>query len=165
MQTFLPFATTDYTHVAKVLDNKRLNKQALEGWQILMTLLELDPKGEHRKPKGWVNHPAVKMWKNSEIQLWQYIIAMTDEWKRRGFRTTIDTKATETIRTAFENHLLEYADAVPQWMLEANKYRAIASSHRIALLAKDYDWYSQFGWIEDTGIAPDVYEYVWGENK
>ena len=62
MQTFVPLTST-VDDIAKVLDNKRLNKQALEGWQILMTLLELDPQGNHRVPKGWYNHPAVKMWR------------------------------------------------------------------------------------------------------
>jgi hypothetical protein len=161
MQTFLPVATTDYSRIAKVLDNKRLNKQALEGWQIMLTLLELDPQGNYRKPKGWVNHPAVKMWRGCEVELWKYVIAMTNEWIARGYKSTIGTKATETIKVAFENHLIEDADAVPAWASKANKLEEIASSHRRALLNKDYDWYSQFGWGEDAGTRPESYEYVW----
>jgi hypothetical protein len=82
MQTFVPL-TSSNADIARVLDNKRLNKQALEGWQILMTLLELDPAGEHREPKGWRNHPAVKMWRGHELALYDYVVAMVTEWKRR----------------------------------------------------------------------------------
>ena len=86
MQTFVPLATTDFIQIAKTLDNKRLNKQALEGWQILMTLLELDPLGNDRIPKGWANHPAVKMWRGSETLLMNYVVAMGVEWVSRGYK-------------------------------------------------------------------------------
>jgi hypothetical protein len=170
MQTFLPKATVDFDEVAKLLDNKRLNKQALEGWQILMTLLELDPQGKHRKPKGWVNHPAVKMWRDYEPMLFTYIMAMVKEWKSRGYNSTIGDKASATIDRAWELGLLGTVSAVPDWMQDPAMYEAIASSHRKALLAKHYEWYSQFGWAEDAGTAPESYEYVWttkqeGESK
>jgi hypothetical protein len=65
MQTFVPL-TESYDDIAKVLDNKRLNKQALEGWQILMVLLELDPQGEE-KPSGcqdvaWPRDGSVRLY-------------------------------------------------------------------------------------------------------
>lgn len=161
MQTFLPLATTDFATIARTLDRRRLNKQALEGWQILMTLFELDPNGEHRTPKGWVNHPAVRMWSGHEITLWQYVIAMTDEWTKRGYNTTIGDKASATLATAYDQGLLSISQTIPEWMYNSKKFETIASSHRRALLAKDYEWYSQFGWAEDTGTAPETYEYVW----
>lgn len=161
MQTFIPVATDNFDEHAKFLDNKRLNKQALEGWQILMTLLELNPQGEYRKPKGWVNHPAVKMWRDHEPALFLYVIAMTREWKRRGYKTTIDDKATKTIDRAWQMGLIGELSSMPDWMTNQGKFEEIASSHRKALLAKDYEWYSQFGWPEDTGTAPESYEYVW----
>lgn len=160
MQTFLP-NTHDYAAMAKQLDNRRLNKQALEGWQILMTLLELDPQGNHRVPKGWVNHPAVKMWRGHELALYTYVMAMVNEWKQRGFKSTIGDKATETIRIAYENALLDETDPKPDWMLDSVKFERIASSHRRALLVKEYEWYSQFNWAEDPGTQPTDYEYVW----
>lgn len=162
MQTFLPIATTNFDEVAKVLDNKRLNKQALEGWQILMTLWELDPAGEHRTPKGWVNHPATKMWRGHEFLLYQYIIAMTNEWIDRGFKTTIGVKASGTLLSAYEHGLFDPVQQQPAWMLDVDKFESLASSHRRALLAKDYEHYSQFGWAEDTGVHVTEYEYVWG---
>lgn len=158
MQTFMPSSSFD--RVAKVLDNKRLNKQALEGWQILMNLLELDPEGNHRAPKGWSNHPAVKMWKGHEVLLYMYILSMTDEWKRRGFKTTIADKASETIRVARANDLIPdpvHSASSPPWL----HLEPILSSHRTALLVKDYEWYSQWGWDEDPGHPITEYEYIW----
>ena len=161
MQTFLPIATKDFSQVAKVLDNKRLNKQALEGWQILLTLLELDPEGNYRKPKGWVNHPAVKMWRGHELQLFAYIIAMTNEWIDRGYKTTIGEKAGRTLATGTVVLDRDWSDQLPQWAQDLPKFEAIASSHRRALLSKDYEWYSQFNWAEDTGSRPETYDYIW----
>lgn len=161
MQTFVPL-TSSYEEIARTLDNRRLNKQALEGWQILMTLLELDPQGNYRAPKGWVNHPAVKMWRGHEMALYQYIDAMVKEWLKRGYKSTIGDKAKATILIAVTRGLVSPVGSTPpKWMVDADLYRKIASSHRTALLNKDYEWYSQFGWSEDRGSKPDSYEYVW----
>jgi hypothetical protein len=160
MQTFVPLTST-VNDIAKVLDNKRLNKQALEGWQILMTLLELDPQGNHRTPKGWYNHPAVKMWRGHEMALFMYIFAMVEEWKNRGYKSTIATKAWNTVQVAMERKLITDDISAPAWLENKELFEQIASSHRIALLNKDYEWYSQFGWAEDTGVRPETYEYIW----
>ena len=160
MQTFVPL-TDSFEDIAKVLDNKRLNKQALEGWQILMVLLELDPQGNHRIPKGWVNHPAVRMWRGHEYALYRYIDVMVTEWKRRGFKSTIGDKAKATIMRAMDLGLLDNASTNPNWLSNQSTFRTIASSHRLALLSKDYEWYSQFKWREDPGYRPATYEYVW----
>lgn len=162
MQTFLPINSTDFSETASVLDYKRLNKQALEGWQIIMALVELDPSGNHRTPKGWKNHPAVKMWRGYEHVLLDYVECMTTEWRMRGFSTTIDYKAKATINTAYKNDRTRFLDGLPAWMEDTVWFTQITSSHRTALLTKDYEWYSQFGWAEDTGDAPDTYVYVWG---
>lgn len=163
MQTFVPLISS-FEDIAKTLDNRRLNKQALEGWQILMTLLELDPQGQHRQPKGWVNHPAVKMWRGHEGALYRYIKAMVDEWIRRGYKSTIGDKAKATITRAYELGLVAGASTNPSWMSHQASFKQIASSHRLALLSKDYEWYSQFGWDEDPGYRPETYEYIWPVN-
>lgn len=160
MQTFVP-VTESFDAIAKVLDNKRLNKQALEGWQILMNLLQLDPQGEHRVSKGWSNHPAVKMWRGHEMALYLYIQAMVAEWKRRGYKSTIGDKAGDTIKVALKLGLLSETASNPGWVSSQDTFSTIASSHRLALLNKDYEWYSQFDWPEDCGVRPDSYEYVW----
>ena len=147
-----------------MLDNQRLNKQALEGWQILMTLLELDPQGNPRKPKGWVNHPAVKMWRGYESALLNYIVEMVVEWKNRGYKSTIADKAMATYDRAVELGLLwENGNAEVPHSMNEPVYDALASSHRVALLAKKYEWYSQFDWAEDRGVAPTQYDYIWIE--
>jgi len=178
MQTFLPTSTlitfntvdmnnpvtasiiTDWADkIARQLDNKRLFKQALEGWQILMNLTELDPQGNHREPAGWSNHPAVKMWRGSELLLFIYIMAMIKEWKARGFKTTLDDKLLSTVTVAKFNNRL--GTATPAWMRNHELFQDIASSHRQALLVKHYEHYSQFNWPEDKGVAPKFYNYVW----
>lgn len=155
MQTFVPL-TSSYADIAKVLDNKRLNKQALEGWQILMTNLKLDPHGNHREPKGWYNHPAAKMWRGYELGLYTYVYEMVKEWQSRGFKSTIGDKALGTIMQAAVLGRVT-GDEVPPWLGNED----IARTHRQALLVKDYEWYSQFGWPEDLGYPPTDYEYIW----
>lgn len=83
MQTFVPLGT-DFQGTAKVLDRQRLGKQRVEGLQILNALTG--------RSKGWVNHPAVKMWKGYEPALIQYVVAMCDEWVSRGYKDTCKDK-------------------------------------------------------------------------
>lgn len=162
MQTFLTSASTDFSETAKSLDRLRLNKQALEAWQILMTNLAMDPDGNYRKPKGWYNHPAVKMWRGHEVTLYFYIKAMTDEWIARGYKTSILDKAKITMEHAQVKGLI-HGSEFPYWMKDQKLYSEIVSSHRQALLVKNYEWYSKFDWKEDNGIKPDSYTYIWYE--
>lgn len=165
MQTFL--TSFSYKDTAKTLDNLRLNKQALEGWQILMNLLALDPAGNHREPKGWSNHPAVKMWRGHEMELAKYILAMVDEWITRGYKSTIGDKVVATIQVAFptlnisKQFIQEQVFLKPEWMEDKEMYEQVVSTHRRALLVKNYAWYSQFNWSENPGYPPLSYEYVW----
>jgi hypothetical protein len=164
MQTFIP-VTTSFEDMAKILDNKRLNKQALEGWQILMVLTKLNPDGTPRTVKGWANHPAAKMWQGYETALFHYIESMVVEWKARGYKSTIGDKARETIRFAellgTVKEPATHEEYLPAWIRDTDVYEKVAASHRLALLNKDYNWYSQFGWQEDTGTRPDSYTYIW----
>ena len=64
MQTFLPYS--DFGKTTICLDNKRLNKQIVEGVQILQCIMG---RGSTR----WRNHPVVKMWMGYEISLYYYI--------------------------------------------------------------------------------------------
>ena len=160
MQTFVPLLGSADT--AKVLDRARLNKQALEGWQILMNLVQLDPQGNHRVSKGWSNHPAVKMWRGHEGALVSYIIKMTMEWEKRGYKTTIAKKTITTYIQAIKlGRITAESHKLPPWMRDKELFDQIASSHRMALLNKDYEWYSQFGWAEDPGHRPETYDYIW----
>lgn len=156
MQTFITEATDTYSRMARALDNKRLHKQALEGWQILMNLLELDPEGNDRIPKGWSSHPAVKMWKGYEFHLTLYIQAMIKEWKYRGFKSTLSEKVAGTFSIGLMKGRIGSIES-PPWIWDEE----IASSHRQALLVKNYAWYSKFNWPEDTGTEPTEYTYTW----
>lgn len=159
MQTFITSYTGDWVYTAQTLDNQRLNKQALEGWQILMTLLELDPHGNHRPARGWANHPATRQWAGYELALYGYIQTMVKEWHNRGYKSTIGDKATQTIEVAYRTNRL--ADFEEPWWRTSDYMPAIASTHRQALLWKNYEHYSQFRWAEDSGSRPDTYEYIW----
>ena len=157
MQTFLPEPT--FRRCAEALDNKRLHKNALEGYQILMVLTSLAPDGSHRTPKGWVNHPAVKMWRGYEFGLVSYIHYMVEEWKERGFNSTLAEKVDFIAETA---NLVQTPETYrPKWYLDLNTYAPIMRTHRVALLNKNYEHYSQFNWEEDSGTRPDTYEYIW----
>ena len=50
---------------------------------------------------------------------------------------------------------------MPSWMSNSSKFEQLASTHRVALLRKDYGWYSQWGWPEDKGTCPEYYQYLW----
>lgn len=79
MQTFVPFADIDKS--AESLDNKRLNKQLLEGRQVYSIL------SSQRTTGGWVNHPAVRMWRNYDMGLFSYLESVKDECVNRGIST------------------------------------------------------------------------------
>lgn len=143
MQTFLPY--NNFAASARVLDRQRLGKQRVECLQILRALL-----GES---KGWVNHPAVKMWKGYEYSLWSYATAVCQEWRARGYNDTCLQKIDELCTKHNVDSLSQIA---PPWLGSESFH----SSHRAALLAKNFKWYSQFGWKE----TPEI-NYVWPEAK
>ena len=154
MQTFMPYKEFDKT--AKALDNKRLNKQILECYQILKVLSNNDPHA------GWRNHPAVKMWRGHEGALVSYILKMVLEWEKRGYKSTIGVKTLQTYIQAIKlGRITRESHRYPAWMRDKQLFSEIASSHRMALLNKDYEWYSQFHWPEDTGSRPETYDYIW----
>lgn len=129
MQTFLPYP--DFYETARVLDNKRLNKQKVECLQILQTLHNPDPH------IGWKNHPAVKQWVGYTNALSVYGLIITRECLNRGFKDTCYYKI-----KGFYNNLLPNEN--PPWLGREELH----SSHRAALLFKNYEWYKQFNWIE-----------------
>ncbi len=143
MNTFLPYA--NFAESARVLDYRRLGKQRVETLQILRTL--------GGQSSGWSNHPAVHMWKGYENSLKIYGILICLEWQHRGYQDTCLDKIQELAMnpdTPYEQ---------PPWLGDP----AFHSSHRAALLCKNYQWYSQFGWTE----KPEI-NYCWpivGEQK
>ena len=133
MQTFLPYP--DFYKSLSCLDNKRLGKQRVEAYQILLCL---------RKPNRWKNHPAVKMWKGYEGALIHYMNCAIDIWENRGFKNTMKRLSAPPF--------VDY----PIWYGKIEFH----SSHRSNLLRKDNNHYSQYGWRE-----PDNLPYYWPTNN
>jgi hypothetical protein len=135
MQTFLPYP--NFVKSAACLDRQRLGKQRVEAWQILNTLLG--------NSKGWINHPAIKMWDGHQKQLCKYGIAICRAWRKRGYKDTLLEK--------FRIFFLLYEDfGTPNWLGNSDFH----ASHRSNLLRKNPEYYSQFGWKE-----PDNLPYIW----
>lgn len=165
MQTFVPYP--DYHRSARVLDDKRQPNQRREALQILFTLL-LVPKVDGTPRKGWLNHPAVKMWRGHEYELVQYGIAMCQEWRRRGGNDTclekfqtfvggdpdqmVDDETASRIRAWVAEHgTLPRTQKPPWWGDEA-----VHRSHRSMLIQKMPDHYApQF-----QGTPSDL-PYIW----
>jgi len=130
MQTFLPYPEFDKS--AAVLDRQRLGKQRIEAYQILRTI---------KFGNGWSHHPIVKMWAGFENALKLYSNSIVTEWIGRGYRNNLEIYK-----------LTGCEIALPWWLGNAEFH----ASHRAALLAKNYAYYSKYGWIEEPKIS-----YVW----
>jgi hypothetical protein len=152
MQTFLPYAE-DYQANAKCLDNKRLGKQRVEGYQILKALL-----GES---KGWVNHPATRMWKGNEYQLFLYQYEICMEWVGRNFKDTVLVSITELVT----KHNVQVNNNLPEWMTNP----AIKITHQANLFIKDPIFYEYFAdqtkVYKDYICCPDKCTYYWPLHK
>lgn len=140
MQTFLPYES--FERSASVLDRQRLGKQRVEGLQIIRALSGLT--------KGWVNHPATKMWRGHEWVLSRYTITMCNEWLRRGYKDTCIDK----ILLLADEHGSAWGDSKPEWL----GMRELHVSHRSNLLRKDPVHYGPL-----FPSIPDNLEYVWPE--
>jgi len=133
MQTFLPYP--DFNKCARVLDPSRLGNQFYrEG----LTLLR----------GGWPNHPASKMWQGYMWWLCEYLLACSNELKRRGRHYP------KHDREVLEYHrwLSQIEHPKPSWLGD-NRLHA---SHRSNLLRKYPEYYGRFGWSE-----PDDLPYFW----
>jgi hypothetical protein len=138
MQTFLPYPS--FERSAKVLDRQRLGKQRVETMQILKAL-----SGEYSK--GWVNHPATKMWRGHEEYLIKYGVAICDEWTGRGYKDTCREKIISLGKNFSKS-------VYPKWMGN----REFHKSHKSNLTRKDEKHYKKF-WPS----VPSDLEYVWPE--
>ena len=157
MQTFLPFK--DFDKSAQALDNKRLNKQVLEGYQILKVLSNPDPKA------AWRNHPAVKMWRGSEFGLWDYVMAMVREAKKRGIKTD---KNLSNIRALTSVEGKYWGTEFPAWYDNATIMSRVVTTHRANLYRKDSEYYVDFeNAVADSNNKPccEGCNYYWVTHK
>jgi hypothetical protein len=137
MQTFLPYA--DFDQSLAVLDRQRLCKQRLEAWQILRACLGLT--------RGWVNHPATRMWRGHEGALVGYGRAACGEWLRRGYR---DSLLEEFCQVALILPAERFI--APRWLGRED----VHESHRANLVRKMPEYYGRL-W---PGVEPRE-GYVW----
>jgi hypothetical protein len=138
MQTFLPYA--DFTKSLSCLDNKRLGKQRVEAAQIIKIL-----SGEAKKTKsgkvGWINHPAVRQWNGYADALKLYFNTSVKLWVDRGMKNTYELF-----------YIPSDCLKMPVWL----GHEQFHKSHRSNLLRKDFSFYSQYGWEEDSNLP-----YFW----
>ena len=160
-QVYLPYQ--NFGKVAKCLDNRRLNKQIVEATQV------------YTQNKygfgGQGNLAPYKMWKGYENCLAFYIVILYQEWQLRLIRGErggkLQHKSGEYIlndKTIDLSDDLEY----PNWFNDQEIY----SSHRSALLYKNYEHYSRFGWTEKPAVPVKIDKkgnvtlpYVYGIGK
>ena len=157
MQTFLPYAS--FTKSAEALDNKRLNKQVLEGYQILKVLSNNDPHA------GWRNHPAVKMWRKHELGLWQYVMAMVVEADKRGIKT-VNNMANLT--ALYEVMSDTWGSGLPEWYKNKTVMAKVTATHKANLYRKDDVYYHEFvSAVTDPNNEPccERCNYYWVTHK
>jgi hypothetical protein len=146
MQTFLPYSS--FTKSASVLDNLRLGKQRVEVLQILHSLI---------LNKGWIHHPAVRMWKGYEKSLSEYGIAICKEWISRGFKDNCLVQL-QTINQLLGGYIIfDEVNKIcrtekPKWFGNEQFH----SSHKSNLLRKFPEWYDKYGWTESNDLP-----YYW----
>lgn len=133
MQTFLPYK--NFNKSAQTLDNKRLNKQILEGYQILKVINNPDPKA------AWRNHPAVKMWRGHEYALWDYIAEMVEVADERGIKTDKNVENLHNLRNTTEQF---WSNEDPSWYNDDVEMTRITMTHKANLFIKDSGYYHEF---------------------
>jgi len=92
------------------------------------------------------------MWKGYELSLYYYTTAIINEWKSRKYKDTIQEK----IDKLKDNYIKEKIINHPPWLMFNEDFH---SSHKAALLYKNYEHYKQFGWKEIPNI-----NYIWPKN-
>ena len=133
MQTFLPYK--DFSLSARALDSKRLNKQILEGYQILKVLSNKDPHA------GWRNHPAVKMWRGFEHLLLDYVMTMVKEADKRGIKTD---KNVSNIMDLINTYGIDWGFDIPEWYENDVTMKRLTTTHKANLYKKDPQYYFEF---------------------
>jgi len=136
VNTFVPF--TDVRACAQTLDRLRLGKQRVEAYQLWRALKGLT--------KGWVNHPAAKMWAGHTCFLAMYCNAMIDEWVARGYNNTMA-------------RLPHCAHPKPPWWWG---WDPVHMSHRASLNRKMPGWYTfdvgdyvHYGYVWPTKVSEE----------
>ena len=157
------FVTGSLEYICDTLDMKRLNKQKVEANQILKASLGLT--------KGWVNHPAVLMWKGYSNALKYYFNKITNACIRRGFKNNmplyefteeqLNNIEYQTIQDYLQNGIpvLNDHDKIifPWWF----QWKPLIYSHQASLLRKFPEYYSSIFYNDDYEYdIIELQEYV-----
>lgn len=147
MQVFVP--SPDFAESARALDDRRLFKQLVEVYQLLMTILGL-PKLDGTPRKGWLNHPATVQWRDHPGALKRYALAVAKECKDRGQNAAgLESKIVALpVRDDGTN---------PPWLGDDTLH----SSHRARLLQKDFNYYRRHDWPEADDPNLAARRYFW----
>lgn len=177
VNVFLPSA--DLLRCPSFLDNQRLLKQIVEGFQILHALdirTHAQPDADRPSPRltaatpsGWLHAPAVRMWRGYEPALMLYLneaIRVLREERRTTAGTPFNLQS--PMFTPFSESQIGAAapDRVP--VPPFLQLASVTALHRGNLLRKaldrkrkmgrsdHFDWYRQFGWTD-----PPANGYLW----
>jgi len=142
MQTFI--TNSDSSLGVEALDNKRLNKQLLEARQILNILVSL--RNDPTATPAWRNHPAVKMWRGHEWQLFRYCTRVAIALQARGIQFT---KNYDAITALIDQVDPADTDSLPEWMADPVQLDKVITTHRSSLYHKDPVHYAQFKYEAD----------------
>ena len=85
---------SSFQDTTSALDMRRLGKQRIECWQMLMALLG--------QSTAYANHPATRAWSGYEYSLASFAIACHDEWISRGYKDTTRDRVVQ-LRTLLSN--------------------------------------------------------------
>jgi len=144
VQVFSPFSNV--TQIAECLDNSRLNKQLLEGRQ----LLNINTSGLEKV--AWINHPACKMVRGYDAWFFTYLEAMKDECNHRGIQTEKNWDAILDIR---ENGNAWTDFGTPPWWGDGR----VHLSHQANLYRKDPFYYAEFKDAPNDKCCPKCLYY------
>jgi hypothetical protein len=150
MQTFLP--SKDFDTCANMLDSKRLNKQILEGYQILKVMSNPDPRA------AWRNHPAVVMWRGHEMILHSYVQSMIKEADKRGIKTDKNKFNIAQLDKRF------WGRSYPKWYQNTETMTKVVATHRANLYRKDPEFYFAFEVYDtssDSTPCCEKCQYFW----
>jgi hypothetical protein len=144
-QTF--HISPDYRETARCLDLRRLNKNITEAFQVFRWCI-----GEGKRQGN--PHPY-NMWLGYEESLLEYIQEMHLEWNGRydaGLRGGVRTHKNGLEATEILGRIDASLYPQPYWIEDER----LISSQRSALLYKDFEWYSQFGWTEKPAVPTKI---------
>lgn len=133
MQTFLPHPAMRDSLDA--LDNKRLNKQILETYQILKIL-----SGQSTS-NAWRNHPAVLMWEGAESELWRYGMTAIAVANMRGIKTDGNRANFDALA---KTSALSWGDDEPAWRKNPTIVKRVNTTHKYNLYRKDPKYYAEY---------------------